>query len=153
MSASVRKADDQQAGGQFSFGPMLSKKSAINGHSHFAYVPAMHQQDGPLDATERIFGTTAENELAEPPSTVSTHHNQVASRSLATRATASGWILPPLMIRPFGAPCQQRTFAGGVRASCCCAYVDKHADLLGCLNFWPTYVTVPIALKLWYFSR
>ena len=33
----------------------------------FAYDPpqaSMHQQDGPLDATERIFGTTAENELA-----------------------------------------------------------------------------------------
>lgn len=25
---------------------------------------SMHQQDGPLDATERIFGTTAEKELA-----------------------------------------------------------------------------------------
>src|SRR5205807_1305536 len=38
----------------------------INGHSHSLTTPqgSMHQQDGPLDATERIFGTTAENELA-----------------------------------------------------------------------------------------
>src|SRR5262249_33140098 len=34
----------------------------INGHSHSLTTPraSMHQQDGPLDATERIFGTTAE---------------------------------------------------------------------------------------------
>jgi hypothetical protein len=39
---------------------------AINGHSHSLTTPqaSMHQQDGPLDATERIFGTTAEKELA-----------------------------------------------------------------------------------------
>ena len=50
--------------------PNIENDPNIQGHKRtfaFAYDPpqaSMHQQDGPLDATERIFGTTAENELA-----------------------------------------------------------------------------------------
>ena len=59
VSASVRKADDLQAGGQCQ---LRDDKRTFA----LAYDPqaSMHQQDGPLDATERIFGTAAENELA-----------------------------------------------------------------------------------------
>jgi hypothetical protein len=49
------------------FMQQFSHSQGYKGHSHSLTTPpqaSMHQQDGPLDATERIFGTTAENELA-----------------------------------------------------------------------------------------